>query len=194
MRRNPWRSPKPSTPEGVAEVADGDEPEVAASDDAADELAALTRDPRVAVRRSAMDILARREHSVAELRAKLRSRDYADPDIDAVLDDLTRERLLSEDRFVENFIGSYTRRGQGPVWLRAELERRGIDGPVIAAALQATATDWAAEATAVRRKRFGAVPPVDFRDRASQARFLQYRGFTAEQVQAALGGSLADDD
>lgn len=139
-------------------------------------------------------MLARREHSVAELRDKLRARDYGDGHIDAVLGDLVRERLLCEDRFVENFLGSYTRRGQGPVWLRAELERRGIAGPVIADALRAAATDWVAEAAAVRRKRFGPEPPADFRDRARQARFLQYRGFTADQVRAALGGSLADDD
>ena len=138
-------------------------------------------------------MLARREHSVAELRAKLQSRDYADEHIESVLDALTRERLLCEDRFVENFIGSYTRRGQGPVWLRAELERRGIEGPVIAAALQAATTDWAAQATAVRHKRFGADPPADFRDRARQARFLQYRGYTADQIQAALGGMDPDD-
>jgi regulatory protein len=46
--------------------------------------------------------------------------------------------------------------------------------------------DWLATARAVRRKRFGAEPPRDFRERAKQARFLQYRGFTADQVRAAL--------
>ena len=34
-----------------------------------------------------------------------------------------------------NFVGSYTRRGHGPVWIRAELERRGISG---AAGLRST--------------------------------------------------------
>jgi len=38
----------------------------------------------------------------------------------------------------------------------------------------------------VRRKRFGAEPPRDFHERAKQARFLQYRGFTSDQVRAAL--------
>jgi len=42
-------------------------------------------------------------------------------------------------------------------------------------------------ARAVRRKRFGAAPPSDFRERARQARFLEYRGFDGDQIRAALG-------
>ena len=55
------------------------------------------------------------------------------------------------------------------------------------AALEAAAEDWAAIAREVRRKRFGVSPPGDYRERARQARFLQYRGFSAEQIRAALG-------
>ena len=38
----------------------------------------------------------------------------------------------------------------------------------------------------MRRKRFGADPPSDFRERARQARFLEYRGFSRDQIRAAL--------
>ena len=61
-----------------------------------------------------------------------------------------------------------------------------------AAALADAGTDWPELARAVREKRFGAGAPADFRERARQARFLQYRGFTADQVRQALG-SAADD-
>jgi len=50
------------------------------------------------------------------------------------------------------------------------------------------AHDWRALAREVRVRRFGARPPLDFRDRARQSRFLEYRGFTAEQIRAAMGG------
>ena len=53
--------------------------------------------------------------------------------------------------------------------------------------LAAVAEDWAGIAREIRRKRFGLSPPGDYRERARQARFLQYRGFSAEQVRAALG-------
>ena len=38
----------------------------------------------------------------------------------------------------------------------------------------------------MRRKRFGAEVPRDYRERARQARFLEYRGFASSQIRAAL--------
>ncbi len=135
-----------------------------------------------------MDLLARREHSLAELREKLAARDFSPADIDAALADLSREGLADEVRFVEAFVASRIRKGQGPIRIRAELVQRGVDGEIIAQYL-ANACDWPALARDVRAKRFGASPPKDFRDRARQSRFLEYRGFTVEQVRGCFPGS-----
>ncbi|MEK1907640.1 MAG: recombination regulator RecX, partial [Pseudomonas sp.] len=53
-------------------------------------------DTLVAVRRTAMDLLARREHGRVELARKLRQRGAADELIDSALDRLAEEGLLSE--------------------------------------------------------------------------------------------------
>lgn len=104
---------------------------------------------------------------------------------------LAREGLLSEERFVETFVASHARRGHGPVWIRAELERRGIPAADAARGLEGCDADWPALARETREKRFGDGPPADFRERAKQSRFLQYRGYTAEQVRQAFS---TDDD
>jgi regulatory protein len=135
-----------------------------------------------------MDLLARREHSLAELREKLAALEFAPAEIDAALDGLSREGLADETRFVEAFVASRIRKGQGPIRIRAELVERGIDGETIQRCL-ADVHDWCALAHDVRQKRFGAAAPKDFRDRSRQSRFLEYRGFTAEEIRAAL----ADD-
>ena len=114
---------------------------------------------------------------MVELRDKLVARDFDTAEIEAVLAALIGDGLLCEERFVENFVGSYTRRGHGPVWIRAQLERRGIAGEAIAEALASADIDWDAAAEAVRVKRFGAAVPTDFKERVRQARFLHYRGF-----------------
>ena len=72
------------------------------------------------------------------------------------------------------------------IWLRAELERRGIASSQITETLANMDVDWVEAAETVRRKRFGAKVPADFKEQARQARFLQYRGFTAEQARAVL--------
>jgi regulatory protein len=143
-------------------------------------------------RKIALDILARREHSVAELREKLAAREFPPDEIEQTLSALTEDGLLSEPRFIDSFLVSYTRRGHGPLWLRAELERRGIDAARISAALAGQAVDWVSHARTVREKRFGPDQPADYKDRARQSRFLQYRGFTSEHIRQTFSGDDED--
>jgi regulatory protein len=132
-----------------------------------------------------MDLLARREHSLAELRQKLAAREFTPEDIEDALAGLVREGLADDARFVGAFIAARIRRGQGPIRIRAELAQRGIDAETAGRGL-AEAADWRALAREQRAKRFGARAPGDFRERARQARFLEYRGFTAEQIRASF--------
>jgi len=189
MARSPWprrkRSTKPEddSPSGVNSAA-GDSPLSLKRSGGEHPAALFTPDGeaqptrrRASARRTALDLLARREHSVQELREKLRLREFPEAEIEATLAALTADGLLSEERFLESFVGSHARRGHGPVWIRAALERQGIPGEVIREALEAADVDWDAAAEAVRVKRFGPAVPTDFRERARQARFLQYRGF-----------------
>jgi len=136
-----------------------------------------------------MDLLARREHSRRELSNKLAARAF-DPDvISAVLDELEREGLLSSGRFAESFVAARVARGQGPVRIARELAERGVESPDDW--LDDARYDWNRLARDVRRKKFGASPPAAFGEKARQARFLEYRGFSQDQIRRALG---SDDD
>jgi len=136
-----------------------------------------------AIRRTALDLLARREHSRRELARKLAARGIQDRVVvDAVLAALEAEGLLSDVRFVEQFIWSRVQRGAGPLKIHAELRERGVDERLIEDSIEALADDWQRVLCAVREKKFGRVLPGDFRERSRQMRFLQQRGFTAEQI------------
>jgi regulatory protein len=137
-----------------------------------------------ACKRTAVELLARREHSRLELERKLAARGFPEAVIAPALDALEHSGVLAATRFTESFIRSRLAKGQGPVRIRAELAERGVGDA--AELLRGSDIDWLATARAVLRKRFGAEPPRDYRERAKQARFLQYRGFTADQVRAAL--------
>jgi len=120
------------------------------------------------VRRAAMNLLARREYARRELAARLAARGMPDKMIDQTLDALGRENLQSR--------------------IRIELEQKGVDGETIERVLADAEVDWQALAMDVRRKRFGPSPPGSFKERARQARFLQYRGFASDHVGRALAG------
>ncbi|MEM8685156.1 MAG: RecX family transcriptional regulator [Pseudomonadota bacterium] len=47
--------------------------------------------------------------------------------------------------------------------------------------------DWYALAVDVRMKKFGPGPASDFKDKARQMRFLQYRGFETDHIATACG-------
>ncbi|MFO1393692.1 MAG: regulatory protein RecX [Steroidobacteraceae bacterium] len=139
------------------------------------------------VRTAALALLAGRDFGRAELARRLERRGYPVDKVAAVVQALTAERLLSEERFLEQFIRQRAGRGHGPVRIRMELRERGIADADIEEALEAAEQDWAAAAREARRRRFGVSPPGDYPARARQARFLQYRGFSADQIRAALG-------
>jgi len=138
-----------------------------------------------------MGWLARREHSRAEVVAKLR-RKGCDARIAAdVVAALAAENYLSDERLAEVVARSRRRRGYGPMRIRKELERKGLD-EAIERWSDARSKEWLAELERVRRRKFGARPPSSFAERAKQARFLQQRGFTYDQIQQALSSPVAD--
>ena len=133
-----------------------------------------------------MDYLARREHGVQELTAKLLAKGYATDAVEAALAGLVDDRLLSDARFTEAFVHARYQRGSGPHKIRAELRQRGIDAGLIDDCLAAYADRWQTLLAEVRERKYGSAAPADFRERSRQMRFLQQRGFTAEQISRAF--------
>ena len=133
-----------------------------------------------------LGLLARREHSVKELRIKLAARGHDGGVIERTLKDLAERDLLSDERFSKAFLRSRRERGQGPLKIRAQLMERGVRAELIETALGEAAVDWDRCAVAARRRRFGEAPPEDRNQMAKQARFLRGRGFSAAQVARAL--------
>ena len=134
----------------------------------------------------ALKLLARREHARAELAFKLGD-DASEDAVERVLDALEAQGLLSEQRFTEQYVGARLGRGQGPRRIREDLRRRGIDPTAANEALDRDDAFWSERASQARTRRFGAAAPADYREWARQARFLERRGFTTEQIRSALG-------
>jgi len=141
---------------------------------------------RQAARKKAMDLLARREHSVAELQQKLVTKGHDADIVTEVLGQLEQEGLLSDDRFTEAFVRYRRKNGYGPHRIQSELRQRGVSEKMQAAYLEVGDPQWFEQAAQVRQKRFGGGLPEDFKERAKQARFLQYRGFTGEQIREVM--------
>lgn len=99
---------------------------------------------------------------------------------------LIADRQLDDARFAENYVAYHAGRGQGPNRIAADLASLQLPSELIEAAI-ASGPDWRALAGAVRARRFGAVLPGTGAEKARQARFLQYRGFSSDHIRFALG-------
>ncbi|MDX2353777.1 recombination regulator RecX [Stutzerimonas xanthomarina] len=148
-------------------------------------------DSPAAVRRAAMDLLARREHGRMELSRKLRSRG-APPDlIEPALEKLADEGLLSEARYLESFVRMRANAGYGPLRIREELTQRGLLREGIEQALRDSGFDWNEQLREVWLRKFGELPG-DQRERARQGRFLSYRGYPLDSIGRLLRGASFD--
>ena len=142
-------------------------------------MAAVLDNP-TAVRRTAMDLLARREHGRIELTRKL-------------LDRLAEEGLLSEARYLESYVRMRANAGYGPLRIREELSQRGLAREEIEQALRESGFDWSEQLRDVWQRKFSGMLPSEPRERARQGRFLSYRGYPLDMIGRLLRGGSLDD-
>ncbi len=137
----------------------------------------------------AVALLARRDYSSAELTRKLEERGYEEHPVEVVVGDLVSFGKVNDKRYGQNVVAYRARRGHGPARIRQELKRSGLSKSAIDEAVKSEdAPDFAALARSVRARKFGPEIPKDRKERARQARFLQYRGFSTDHIRAVLEG------
>ncbi len=140
-----------------------------------------------AVRTAAMRYLSRREHSEFELTRKLARKGIDWEQARQAVAQLSQDNLVSNERFAQEFIRVRVQRGFGPSKIVSELKGRGIDSELINASLDCGDVQWAERCAQVAQRKFKDAPVETYKDWAKRARYLQGRGFTTEQISAALG-------
>lgn len=132
------------------------------------------------LRERALRLLARREHSRAELMRKLESAGSPREEINVLLDDFEARNWLSDQRFAESYVADHKAKA-GSIKLAYDLRQRGVPDAVIENVLSEHRDSELDRARDVWNKKFGA-PPTDAAEKARQIRFLQSRGFTLETI------------
>ena len=138
------------------------------------------------MRERAVRLLARREHSRAELLRKLEQAGFLREEIAPLLDEFETRNWLSDRRFAESWIADHRARA-GSVKLAYDLRQRGVSDVVIEAVLNGNRDSELERAREVWQKKFG-IPAIDASEQARQIRFLQSRGFSGEIIRQTLSG------
>lgn len=142
------------------------------------------------LRQRAVRLLARREHSQAELARKLAPHG-TEENIQIVLAELQASRLQSDARFAENYVLANAER-LGNSRLRHNLRIKGVSAELIDAYLAPdTLADELDRAREVWAKKFSTAAK-DAKEWARQARFLQGRGFASDIIRRLLKNEPTD--
>jgi len=146
---------------------------------------------------AAIRLLSRRDHSSAELKKKLSSRQYRglsfdEAAIDEAIAQLTTEGYLDDRRVAAHMAELRCAAGYGPRAIRAKLMERGFNsgdvGDALALLEGEVGLNWAAHAQNTLCKRFSAadIASREPRMEGRMARFLQSRGFSSSDALRAL--------
>lgn len=136
-----------------------------------------------------MQWLVRREYGRGELASKLVQCGCNETIATEVTQKLAAEGLVSDERFIEALLHVRRTRGYGPLFIRRELEEKGVGKELIGRWIDPRDRNWINDLRRVKKKKYGGGMPASLAERARQTRFLQSRGFTLEQIRTVLGGS-----
>ena len=133
--------------------------------------------PRKKVYVLALRLLTRREHSIVELRKKLMEKTDHPELIPEIIQELIQKKYLDDERFTESYSRMLANKGYGLLRIKRALKEKGITE---------SNNVYHADIKEVYNKKFKKGGSSDLREKAKQIRYLQYRGFSFEEIKKVI--------
>lgn len=144
----------------------------------------------ISLRERALAMLARREHTRAEMMRKLAPHSESPEQIEQLLAALVARGWLCEARFAESRADTLARKF-GSRKIEHDLRSRGVSAEVVEQTVGRALAQELENCRAAWQRKFG-VLPQSAAERGRQMRFLAGRGFSAEAVRQVLKAGDAD--
>src|SRR3569832_1734110 len=137
------------------------------------------------LRERVLRLLARCDHSRAELVRKLGQAGFVQDDIESLLDEFEKRNWLSDQRFAESYFADNRARA-GSIKFAYDLRHRGVPISIVDQLLSDNQESELERARDVWKKKFG-TPPTNAAEKAKHMRFMQSRGFTTGVIREIIG-------
>ncbi|MFZ2725693.1 MAG: regulatory protein RecX [Methylococcaceae bacterium] len=134
------------------------------------------------IQQSCLRYLALREHSQQELLQKLLTKGFSQEDSLPVLNNLARQDWQSDLRYAQSYARYRLNKGYGAVFIRYQLQQKGVDSEIINSVLATVSDDWFSVLQQVYEKKYGDNSQLTRKDWAKRSRFLMQRGFESELI------------
>tara|TARA_B100002019_G_C21217702_1_gene572892 strand:- start:374 stop:808 length:435 start_codon:yes stop_codon:yes gene_type:complete len=127
----------------------------------------------------ALDLLSRREHSVSELRTKLKKFSEDSTELENIIKRLKDSKFLDDKKFSESFVISKSKSGYGPHYIEQYLRKKGVN--VCDFDMYSYDIDWAAICNKIYIQKSKG-KKLNQKEKEKILRFLAYRGFSYEII------------
>jgi regulatory protein len=144
-------------------------------------------------KKAAINWLSRREHSRIELSRKLQQKGADSDQQAAVTDWCLQQGYLDEQRFLEMLLRHRSQQGYGLQYILRESQLHQFSAAQVIAMAEQLEIDWWALAAQAYQKKFAAKAPGDYQEKLKRMAYLQRRGFSSEQIRAALSEARLTD-
>lgn len=142
--------------------------------------------PTLSSKEAAIQLLSRRDHGQYELSQKLALKGYEESDIEAAINFCLDHNYLDDLRYAKSQIRQHVYKGHGERRIRQELAQKRVAESVIDEAMMEEPQDWFELARMAAEKKFKGRKAKDQKEYAKQVRFMQYRGYSFDQISYAL--------
>ncbi|MCG6267800.1 recombination regulator RecX [Vibrio furnissii] len=149
-----------------------------------------SRAPKMTCKENALFLLSRRDHGEYELHQKLLIKGFEVADVEQAVLYCQEQGYLDDLRYAQSQVRQHVAKGHGERRIRQELQQKRVAADVVSEALDEEGADWFELAKQTAQKKFSSLATCDNKEYAKRVRFLQYRGFSFDQIQYAL----SDDD
>lgn len=145
-----------------------------------------SRSPKMTCKENALYLLSRRDHGEYELAQKLLSKGFEAQEVQQALSFCQEQGYLNDLRFAQSQVRQHIAKGHGERRIRQELQQKRVAADIVSQAMDDEGTDWFELARQTAEKKFTTLSTRDNKEYAKRVRFLQYRGFSFEQINYAL--------
>lgn len=147
----------------------------------------------LSAREVAVQLLSRRDHGEFELQQKLKLKEFEEEDIKQALEYCIGNGWMDDLRYAKSQIRQHVYKGHGKRRIQQELTMKQVADNIIEQAFDEEPQDWFELAKETAEKKFKGQKAFDQKSYAKQVRFLQYRGFSFEQIRYVLSSAEQTD-
>ncbi|MBU2897173.1 recombination regulator RecX [Vibrio hepatarius] len=146
----------------------------------------------LSAKEASIQLLSRRDHGEYELYQKLIYKGYDEKAVNDAINFCLEHHYLDDLRYAKSQIRQHVHKGHGERRIRQELQQKRVADSVVEQAMEEEPQDWFELAKQVAEKKFKGQKAIDLKENAKQVRFLQYRGYSFEQIDYALNAYQDD--